>query len=104
MGSNGLDAFLFLARVSSVPASLCSCGQGQQTAKLVLIYCPRHTGARHELRDKQGHMPNFSRLLGIAEGLQITTKWVIWREILGQFRGARELLYGPLTPYSLLHD
>jgi hypothetical protein len=93
-GVKGLDAFLFQARVPSVPSPLGSCGGGRQTAKQVLILCPRHSGARHELRDEQGHLPNFSKLLGTAEGLRKTTKWVMQRGILGQFRGARDLLYG----------
>jgi hypothetical protein len=66
-GTNGLDAFLFQARV---PSPLCSCGRGWQTAKHVLILCPRHAGAWHELRDEQGYLPDFSKLLGTAEGLQ----------------------------------
>jgi hypothetical protein len=52
-GVNGLDAFLFQARVPAVPSLLCSCGRGRQTAKHVLIFCPRHARARHELWDEQ---------------------------------------------------
>ncbi len=33
------------------------------------ISCRRHAGAQHELRDEQGHLPDFSKLLGTAEGL-----------------------------------
>jgi hypothetical protein len=43
--------------------------------------------------DEQGHLPNFLKSLEMAEGLQKTTKWVMQRGILGQFRGARDLLY-----------
>ncbi len=68
-GVKGLDAFLFQARVPSVPSPLGSCGGGRQTAKQVLILCPRHSGSRHELRDEQGHLLDFSKLLGTAEGL-----------------------------------
>jgi hypothetical protein len=99
MGSNGLEAYLFQARVSSVSSPLCICGRGQQTVKHVLIFCPRYTGAQHELRDEHGHLPNFSKFLGTAEGLRKTTKWVLQRVILGQFRGTRDMLYGPF--YSL---
>jgi hypothetical protein len=43
--TNGLDAFLFQARVPSVPSPLCSCGRGRQTARHVLIFCPKHAVA-----------------------------------------------------------
>jgi hypothetical protein len=104
MGTNGLDAFLFQARVPSVPSPLCSCGRGQQRAKHVLIFCPKYEGARHELWDEQGHLPDFSKLLGTAEGLRKTIRWVIQRGILGQFRGARDTLYGPHLPHSPAPD
>ncbi len=69
-----------------------------------LLLCPKHAGARHELRDEQGHLPNFSKLLGTAEGLRKTTKWVMQRGILGQFRGARDALYGPPLSLSPAQD
>ncbi len=93
--TNGLDTFLFQARVPSVSSPLCSCGRGQQTAKHVLIFCSRHAAVRHEIRDEQGYIPDFSKLLGTADGLRKTTKWVMQNGILGQFRGARDALYGP---------
>jgi hypothetical protein len=64
-------------------------------AKHVLIFCPRYAGARHELRDEQGHLPDFTKLLGTAERLRKTTRWVMQKGIFGQFRGARDALYGP---------
>jgi hypothetical protein len=64
-------------------------------AKHVLIFCPWYAWARHELRDEHGHLPNYSKLLGTADGLRKTTKWVMQRGILGQFREARDALYGP---------
>jgi hypothetical protein len=103
-GTNGLNSFLFQARVPSVPSPLCSCGRGRQTARHILIFCPKHAGARHELRDEQGHLPDFSKLLGTAEGLRKTTKWAMQRGILGQFRGARDALYGPPLSLSPAQD
>ncbi len=103
-GTNGLDAFLFQARVPSVLSPLCGCGRGRQTAKHVLIFSPRYAWARHELRDEHGHLPDFSKLLGTAEGLRKTTRWVMQRGILGQFRGAREVLYGPPLSLSPAQD
>jgi hypothetical protein len=49
-------------------------------------------------------MPDFSKLLGTAEGLRKTTKWVMQRGILGQFRGARDMLYGSPLSYSPVPD
>jgi hypothetical protein len=49
-------------------------------------------------------LANFSRLLGTADGLQKTTRWVMQRGILGQFRGARGMLYDPPTSVSPTHD
>jgi hypothetical protein len=103
-GTSGLDTFLFQARVPSVPSPLCSCGRGRQTARHVLIFCPRHAAARHELRDEQGHLPDFSKLLGTAEGPRKTTNWVMQRGIFGQFRGARDALYGPPLSLSPAQD
>jgi hypothetical protein len=73
MGTNGLCAFTFLARVPSVPFPLCSCGWGWHTIKHVLIVCPWHAGVRHELRNEQGQLPDFLKLLGTIEGLWRTT-------------------------------
>ncbi len=39
-------------------------------AKQVLIYCLRHAKTWHELRDKQGQLPDFFKLLGTAERLE----------------------------------
>jgi hypothetical protein len=73
-------------------------------AKHVRFFCLRHTGAHHVLRDEQGHLPDFSKLLGTAEGLRKTTKWAILRLIFGQFRGARDALYGPSLSLSPAPD
>jgi hypothetical protein len=38
MGTNGLDAYLFHARVPSESSPLCSCGRERQTAKHVITF------------------------------------------------------------------
>jgi hypothetical protein len=68
-GINGLNVFLFQARVPSVLSPLCSSGPEQQTAKHVLIFWLQYSGVRQELKDELGHLPDFSRLLGTADGL-----------------------------------
>jgi hypothetical protein len=75
---NGLDAYLFHTRVPSMSSSIYSCSRGQQTGeKHVRILCPQYSGAQHKLRDDLGQLPDFSRLLGTADGLQKTTKWMM---------------------------
>jgi hypothetical protein len=86
-GTNSLDAFLFQARVPSVTPSLCSCGRGQQMAKHILIFCSRHAGVQHKLRDEQGHRPDFSKSLGTAKGLQKIIRWVMHGGIWGSSWG-----------------
>ncbi len=66
---------------------LCSCGRVQQMAKHIFNFCPRHARAWHKLRDEQGYLSNFLRLLGTAERQQMITKWVMQRGFLGHFRG-----------------
>jgi hypothetical protein len=50
------------------------------------------------------HLQVFSWLLGTADGLRKTTRWVMQRGILGQFRGARGMLYDPPTSVFPTHD
>ncbi len=83
MWRNGLDIFLFQARVPSMSSPLCICGRWWQIANHVLNFCPRHTWAWHELRHQIGHLPDSSKLLVTAEGLWKTIKWVMQRGILG---------------------
>ncbi len=99
-GKNGFNAFLYQARVPTVPSPLCSCGRGSQTAKHILIHCSTFAAARHQLRDDQGRLPDYKQLLTTPEGLQKVTRWVIQRGILGQYRRARGFLYppGPSSP------
>jgi hypothetical protein len=54
-----------------------SYGRGQQIAKYVFIFYPKHTRISHELSDKQEHLLDFSELRGTVEGIQTTTQWVM---------------------------
>jgi hypothetical protein len=81
-GTNGLVAFFFQAKVPSASSLLYSCGRRWQMAKHVLIFYSRHAGVRHKLRDEQGHLLDYSKLLGTGEGLRETTKWEMQRGIL----------------------
>ncbi len=93
MGTNGMEAFV-LRPESSLCLPPFAAAAGQQTAKHIFILFSRQTGARHKLVYKLGNLLEYSKLLGTAEGLQKTTKCVMQREMLRQFRGARDALYG----------
>jgi hypothetical protein len=56
------------------------------------------------MKDEQKHLPDSSKLLGTAEGLQITIDWVMQRGILAQFRGARDALYCLPNPITSTYD
>jgi hypothetical protein len=68
-GKNCFNAFLYQARVPTVPSPLCSCGRGSQTAKHILIHCSTFSATRHQLRDNQGRLPDYKQLLTTPEGL-----------------------------------
>jgi hypothetical protein len=97
---NGFNAFLYPARVPTVLPPLYSCGFGHQTAKHIISHCCNFLAARHALRDDQGHLPDFKKLLTTPSGLQKVSKWVIQRGILGQYCRARGFLSppGPTSP------
>ncbi len=100
-GTNGLDAF------SSRPESPWCLPLSAAVAEddnLPNTFSSFAQGMQGQLRDEQGHLPDFSKLLWTAEGLQISTRWVKQREILGQHRGARDVLYDPPTSPSPAHD
>jgi hypothetical protein len=63
-----------------------------------------HAGAQHELRDEQGHFPDFSKLLGTAEGLLKNHPMGDAERDLGTVQGARDALYGPHTSLSPAQD
>ncbi len=94
-GKNGFNAFLYQALVPTVPSPPCSCGRGSQTAKHILIHCSMFSAAWSQLRDSQGHLPDFKQLLSTPERQQKAMKWLIQMGILGQYRWARGFIYPP---------
>jgi hypothetical protein len=104
MGTNGLDAFFFQARFLLCLHPSTAVAEDNKRQNTSLSSAPWHAAARQELRDEQEHLCKFSKLLGTGEGLRKTTRWVMQREILGQFRGARDVLYGPLLSLSPAQD
>ena len=84
----GLRNFLFARKVPDVASPICQCLQGRQTAKHLLIFCPRYP--KDSLRDDCGTL-DYNALTNNLKDLRKIAKWFLRNNILEQFRVAREL-------------
>ena len=84
----GLRSFLFDRKVPDIASPICQCMQGRQTAKHLLIFCPRYP--KDSLRDEGGTL-DYNALTGNFKGLRKVAKWFLRNNILDQFRVARDL-------------
>jgi hypothetical protein len=81
----GLRAFLFKQRVPGTGSPLCPCGNGNQTAKHMLIHCANLAPARRALFDATG-TTSFEVMLSDPLKARAAAKWAISNKILEQFR------------------
>jgi hypothetical protein len=102
-GKTGFNAFLNQAHVPSVFLPSCGYGLGRNTAKHIIIHCRNFSAARHDLRDNQGHVPDYKQLVTTPAGLKKVIRWVIEIGLLGLYQKTRPLLY-PLGPSSVTND
>jgi hypothetical protein len=91
-GRIGLAGFLHRARVPGYESPNCSCGQGQETPKHILIYCNKYRNVRRELFDNTRRL-DFAKLLGTKAGYARASRWLIAYTNLAQFSLAKRLLY-----------
>jgi len=92
-GRTGLAHFLYRARVPGVESDLCSCGNGPETPRHVLIHCEKEIEQRGELRKAGGGRLDLRKLLDTPEGARVAGRWVVRSGRLPQFSLARALLY-----------
>jgi hypothetical protein len=92
-GCTGLAYFLHKARVPGVESGLCSCGNGFETPRHMLIHCEKEQAQREELRRIGEGGLDFKKLLDTPEGAGVTSRWIVRSGRLSQFSLARSLLY-----------
>jgi hypothetical protein len=89
----GLAYFLHKARVPDIESGLCSCGNGLETPRHVLIHCQREAARRGELREVDRGRLDLRKLLDTPKGARVASRWVLRSGRLPQFSLARALLY-----------
>jgi hypothetical protein len=87
----GLAEFLYTRKVPGIETAQCSCGQGEETARHVALFCSKEIDRRPYLRTK-GRV-NYKYLTGTREGAKLFSAWLICTGRLGQFSLANRLLY-----------
>lgn len=90
-GRIGLAHFLNKARVPEYDSGQCQCGQGEETPRHLLLYCPVERERREALGTRQER--SFTRLLTTPEGAARAARWTIQGGRLRQFQVAGTLLY-----------
>jgi len=79
----GLNSFLKDRKVPNVNAE-CSCGWAKQTAKHVIMFCPKWNTQRQALKDTTG-FTKYSQLTDNKENAKVLAKWLISLGLLNQF-------------------
>ena len=91
-GKTGLAAFLHRRRVPGFSSPNCSCGQGAETPKHILVHCARFQEARSSLTGPR--QVDLRHLLCTEEGAQKLSHWWLHNRVLHQFSLARALEIG----------
>ena len=91
-GRIGFASFLHEARVPGYESPICSCGQGHETPRHILIHCTKYSDVRNELYDNNGRL-DLTKLLGTKAGYARVSRWLITHTNLAQFSLAKRLLY-----------
>ena len=89
-GKIGLAAFLHKRRVPGFESPACVCGWQWETAKHVVLYCPRFTRERQALR--QTTTLDFRHLTTDPRAASALTAWFLHLNILPQFTWASDQL------------
>ena len=60
-----------------IELGLCSCGNGSETPRYILIYCSKENIQREELKRASKDRLNLRKLLDTLEGARVTSRWVL---------------------------
>ena len=94
----GLNAFLARVGAPNVRPA-CPCGAARQTPKHVVVLCPNFCPGRPE-RQLESGTADYVELLTTQQGLKAVTKWFLRRDILPQFKWARETALRPARAHT----
>jgi len=93
IGRTGLRHFLSEAQVLGYESEQCSCGNGLETPRHILLHYPHEAKRRKVLREALGDHLDLNRLLDTPRGALVTSKWMIQSGRILQFQLVRALLY-----------
>ena len=100
-GKIGLAAFLCKRRVPDFPTSACSCGAQWETAKHVVMNCPRLQRARRSLY-AAASTTDYQVMASHPRPAAALTAWILRHGVLLPFSWAQEQLeagYQSVTPH-----
>ena len=103
-GKIGLRDFLFKRRVPGFDSPWCVCGQGRETVRHILVFCPRERERREHLVQALGGPIDTDRMLDTPGKAGIIARWLLRSGRLDMFQLANQLISeeaGALSPISV---
>ena len=91
-GKIGLRDFLFKRRVPGFDSPWCNCGQGRETVRHILVFCPRERERREHLVQALGEPIDTDRMLSTPGKAGIIARWLLRSGRLGMFQLANQLI------------
>ena len=91
-GKIGLRAFLYHRRVSGFDSPWCDCGQGRETVRHILVFCPKEKERRKQLVMALGEPIDVDRMLDTPGKAGILARWLLRSGRLGMFQFANQLI------------
>ncbi|KAJ5901433.1 hypothetical protein N7504_007427 [Penicillium tannophilum] len=83
----------FLFKIGEVESDFCSCEEGSQTPRHVLLHCPRFMDERKEMMEKirartdlRGNLMDYEALLSHPRATRYVAEFMLQTGLLGQFR------------------
>ena len=89
----GLQAYLYTRKVPGIESPDCDCGQGRQTAKHIIMFCPQWNTLRQRIFEGV-NAQDYRRLVETSSGLRKSARMLMETGLLGQFSLVKTLLYG----------
>ena len=90
-GKIGLAAFLCKRRIPGFPTPACCCGAQWETAKHVVLECPRQQRVRRSLYTATA-TTDYQVMISRPRPAAALTSWILRHGVLSQFSWAQEQL------------